>query len=205
MRRKMAVTLSPNHQALADRIGFDPEVLAAVVACHLPELRQVTVERVGQDHVPVEVPAPGFCFDANRVRAESIMRSLRKKFGKRGYLFFLTSCGGPEAPATVAAIQGTEQYDILRFVGTEDVNGNNTTDGIIAVLREWEVRSPFLITGAGRDWVEARFRKNPKDMLAFAREMICLAPDSYGQADYHNEEAFAADMRRARSFHLWWD
>ena len=205
MARKKAVTLSAEHQALADQIGFDPEVLAAVVACNLPELRQVTVERVGPDHFPVQVPAAGFCFDAGRVRAEYIMRSLREKFGKKGYLFFLTSCGAPDPPATVAAIRGTDQYDILRFVGTKDVNGGRTSDDIIAVLREWEARHPFRITGAGPDWVEGRFRKNPEDMLAFARDVIRLAPDSYGQADYDDEEAFAADLRRARSFHLWWD
>jgi hypothetical protein len=205
MARKKVVTLSAEHQVLADRIGFDPEVLEAVVKCNLPELRQVTVERVGPDHHLTDVPAAGFCFDAHRIRAESIMRSLRERFGKKGYLFFLTRSGVPEPPATVAAIRGADQYDILRFVGTQDINGDQTTEDIIAVLQVWEARHPFRIAGAGTDWVEGRFRKNPEDMLAFAKEVIHLAPDSYGQADYADEEAFAADMRQARSFYLWWD
>jgi hypothetical protein len=125
--------------------------------------------------------------------------------GGRGYLFFLSALGVSQPPATVAAIRGTDQYDILRFVGTQDVNGGRTTDEIIRVLREWESRYPFRITGAGPDWVEARFRKNPEDMLAFAQEVIRLAPDSYAQGDYEDEGSFAAAMRRARSFYLWWD
>jgi len=202
---KKVVSLSAEHQALADLIDFEPAVLAAVVDWNLPDLRQVTVERVGPDHRRVDVPAAGFCFDVARMRAEYLMSSLRERFEPKGYLFFLTRCGVSDPPATVAAIRGNDQYEILRFVGTEDVNGDKSTDDIIAVLREWETRHPFRVTGAGHDWVECRFRKNPKDWVAFTKEVIQLAPDSYGQADYENEEAFAADMRRARSFHLWWD
>jgi hypothetical protein len=205
MARKKVATLSAEHQALAERIGFDPEVLAAVTAYNLPDLRQLTVERVGPDHYAMDVPAAGFCFDAHRVRVQLLLQSLREKFEKRGYLFFLAKLGVPTPPATVAVIRGSDQYDILRCIGTEDVNGDRTNEDIIAVLREWEERHPFRINGAGRDWVEGRFRKNPADMLAFAQEVIRLAPDSYGQADYEDLEAFAADMRRARSFYLWWD
>jgi hypothetical protein len=207
MAKKQPVTLTPENQALADTIGFAPEVLAAleIYKEHPLTLRQVTVERVGADHYLHPTPAAGFCFDTNRYRAESLLKTLREKFEKKGYQFFLTACGVPDPPATVAAIKGTDHYEILRFMGTEDVNGDQSTDAIIATLREWEAQHPFRVQGAGRDWVECRFRKNPADMLAFAQQVIALAPDSYGQGDFEDEEDFAAALRRARSFHLWWD
>jgi hypothetical protein len=209
MARKQPVTLTPEHQALADAIGFDPEVLDALAQYkrHPLELRRLTVQRVGPDHHLHPELAPGFCFDTNRGRAEALMQTLREKFEKKGYLFFLTACGVPDPPATVAVIRGTDQYDILRLVGTEDVNGGQSTDDIIAHLRGWEARYPFRITGAGLDWVESRFRKNPPDMLAFAQEVIAFAPDSFSQVPEYDDdlETFAAAMRRARSFHLWWD
>ena len=205
MAEKKEIVLAPEHQTLAERIGFDPAVLAFVIACNLPDLRQLTVEQVGPDHCLVPVEVEGFCFEIERARGESIQRTLRERFTRKGYLFFFTELGVYRPPATLAAIRGTDPYDILRLVGTEDVNGDRTTENIIAVLREWESRYPFQITGAGRDWVECRLRKNPDDMLAFAREVIRLAPDSYSQGDYDDEAGFAAEMRRARSFHLWWD
>ena len=110
MARKKLVTLSAEHQALAERIGFDPKVLAWVADLnHPPELRQLTVERVGPDYHLVEVPAAGFCFDVSRIRAEALLRSLREKFGGHGYLFFLAGLGVSQPPATVAAIRGTDQ------------------------------------------------------------------------------------------------
>lgn len=212
MARKQPIVLPAEYQELNAAIGFDPAVLAAVLAFNDPESkapllpRRLIVERFGtDDHLRAE-PSAGFCFDAERYRAELLMTDLRGKFESKGYLFFLTACGAPEPPATVAVIQGTDPYDILRFMGTEDVNGDKTTDDIIATLRQWEAEHPFRVQGAGRDWVECRFRKNPADMLAFARQVIAFAPDSYGQGgDFEDEADFADAMRRARSFHLWWD
>jgi hypothetical protein len=207
MARKQPIVLSPEHQALADTIGFDPAVLDALAIYkeHPLTLRQLTVERVGPDHHLHPQPAAGFCFDTRRGRAEALLKTLREKFEKKGYLFFLTAAGVPTPPATVAAIKGTDQYDILRFMGTEDVNGDQTTDAIIAILREWEAQDPFRIQGAGLDWVECRFRKNPADWAAFAEKVNHLAPDSFGQGEFEDLDDFITAMRRARSFHLWWD
>jgi hypothetical protein len=204
--RSRPTPLSPEEQALAQRIGFDPAVLQLVRAQGAPELKQLTVQRVNeQTHRLVDVPAEGFTFDAGRHRAELLLRDLRPKLKRTGHLIFLVDIGGPASAARVAVARGTDHYDILRLMGTEDVNGDQTTDDVIAHLKEWEKRYSFFILGANTDWVEGRFTKLPADMAAFTREVIAFAPDSYGQGDWGSEEDFAQAMRRARGFHLWWD
>jgi hypothetical protein len=204
MARKQ-VTLSPKHQALADRIGFDPAVLAAFIDRQWTELRQLTIDRWDAKGRPIDEPVAGLCVNDSRLRIDYLVGDLRTRFEPQGYLFFLSDTGDEETPATLAAIRGEDQYDILRLMRTEDANGNRSNTSVIAALKRWEKQCPFRIVGAGRDWVEGRFRKNPPDMVAFARKVIRLAPDSYGQGPYGDVEDFAEAMRRARSFYLWWD
>src|SRR5262249_47618900 len=138
-------------------------------------------------------------------RAELLVRDLRQPLAHRSYNIFFVELAYQDRPARVAVSRGSDPYDILRLTRTADINGDKTTDDIIAHLKGWEQRYPFNIWGANHDWVLAKFRKMPEDMLAFAREVIAFAPDNYAQGDWDDEGQYARAMRRERGFHLWWD
>ena len=205
MAKSKEVTLSPAEETLAQRINFDPAIFRLVKAYPLPELKQLTVSGVDGDHFPTDVPAPGFTFETSRVRAESLMRALRPKLKKAGYLIFLSELGGEDSKSVVAVIRGSEQYDILRLMRTADINGDQTNEDVIARLKEMEQRYSFYVVGANHDWVECRLKKFPADWATFTQEVISFAPDSYGQGDFEDEEHYTTAMRRAKAFQLWWD
>jgi hypothetical protein len=203
--KKDLTPLTQEEEELACRIGFDEWVLQRIKAHHFFELRQLTVTGVGADHHLIDVPAQGFTCNAFQQRAELIVRKEREPLARKGYRIFLSELEFGDRAASIAVIRGSDQYDILRTMRTEDVNGDKTTDDVIARLKDWEQRYPFNIWGANDDWVLAKFLKVPDDMLAFAHEVIAFAPDEYSQADWESEEEYARFMRRKRGFFLWWD
>jgi hypothetical protein len=196
--------LTPEEEDLALRIGFDESILGRLKARHIFEFRQLTVWGVENTH-PVEEPAAGLVFDAFEERADYLVRHEREPLARRGYQIFLAELASDDRAARVAVIRATDPYDMLRTMRTADRNGDKTTEDVIAHLKQWEQRYPFDLWGANEDWVLARFRKLPEDMLAFAQEVIAFAPDVYGQADWEDEEHFARALRRERGFYLWWD
>jgi Domain of unknown function (DUF4253) len=204
-RRQELPALTPDEQELVRRIGFDAPVLQFLKSHLLSDFQQLTVQGFDAKGFPVDVPVPGLTFATYQRRAELLVRDLRQPLGKRSHLIFFSELADLDRPATVAVIRGSDPYDILRTMRTADINGDKTTDDVIAHLKVWEQRYPFNIWGANHDWVLAKFRKMPDDRLAFAREVIAFAPDNYAQGDWDNEEHYARAMRRERGFHLWWD
>jgi hypothetical protein len=203
--KKDLPALAPEEQELARRIGFDEWVLQRIKSHNLFELRQLTVTGVGPDSHVIDVPAEGFTCSAYQRHAELIIRKERDPLARRGYQIFISKLELGDRAGSIAVIRGSDPYDILRTMRTADINGDKTTDDVIAQLMAWEQRYPFNILGANDDWVLTKFRQSPKDMLAFAREVIAFAPDVYSQGDWESEEDYALTMRRDRGFFLWWD
>jgi hypothetical protein len=202
--KKTLLELTIEERELARRIGFDESILQRMKSHNIPHLNQLTVHHV-ENHFAVEVPASGFTYDTYQRRAELHVRNEREPLSRLGYRIFLSELASSKQLARVAVIRGNDQYDILRMMRTSDVNGDKTNANIIAHLQKWERLHPFNIWGANHDWVLAKFRKIPTDMLAFTQEVIAFAPDVYGQANRKDEEQFARAMRRERGFYLWWD
>ena len=61
-----------------------------------------------------------------------------------------------------------------------------------------------VIVGAGPDWVEARFIRPPKDMLAFAKKIRAFAPDTV-PAEAGPIDKLAKKMAHSNRFFLIWD
>jgi hypothetical protein len=196
--------LTPDEQDLARRIGFD-EAMLRRIKWYGDELRQLSVLGFGADGFAIDEPAPGVTYKTFQRRAELHVRDGREPFAREGYRIFLSELASGDKPAQVAVIRGTDHYDILRVMRTADINGDKATEDVIAHLKQWEQRYPFNIWGANHDWVLAKFRKFPDDLLAFAREVIAFAPDGYSQGDWDSEEQYARTLRRERGFYLWWD
>ncbi len=141
-------------------------------------------------------------FSVRTKNADDLIASFRSGLRVRGYLIFKSHKNYGELPDTVTVVKGYNSYDILKIQRTEALNYNLTTTAIIAWLKARQAQGSFVVTGAGADWLEARFIKPPKNMIAFARQVVSFAPDVRAQGSV---QKLAAEMKRTNGFTLEWD
>ena len=122
----------------------------------------------------------------------------------RGYVIFRSEHNYGTVPDVVTVIKSRSQYDILKVQKTEAPKYRLDTKAIIRWLRREHRRRPFMITGAGATWVEARFVKPPKNVNAFARRVSRFAPDVVNQGS-GSIRKLARTMKETNAFYLWWD
>jgi len=130
--------------------------------------------------------------------------ALSGKLRVRGLLIFRSSRNYGNVPDRVTVVKGNSSYDILKRQKTESINFHLDTKAIIAWLKEQQKQGSFVIVGAGPDWVEARFIKQPQDMLAFAKKIYAFAPDTVS-AEAGTLDKLAKKMTRTNRFFLVWD
>ncbi len=142
-------------------------------------------------------------FSVRSKEAEDFMTAFRAELRARGYLIFRSHKSYGELPDTVTVIKGNNSYDILNIQGTEAPNYQLNTKAIIKWLKTQQQLGTFVVTGAGPDWLEARFVKPPGNMKAFARNVAAFAPDVLAHG--RTVEKLAQKMETTNSFDLEWD
>jgi Domain of unknown function (DUF4253) len=143
-------------------------------------------------------------FSVHTSKAEELIESFRTKLRVKGYLIFKSQRGYGALPDVVTVIKGNNSYDLLKIQGTEAASYHLDTKAIIAWLKARQHEGPFIITGAGLDWLEARFIRPPKNMQAFAEQIAAFAPDVLVR-DTRTVEKLAEQMERTHGFSLSWD
>ncbi len=143
-------------------------------------------------------------FSVRIKQSEELIASWRAGLRVKGFLIFKSHRGYGSLPDIVTVVRGNNSYDLLKLQGTEAPNYQLDTAAIITWLREQQHVASFSITGAGADWVEGRFVKQPVNMLSFARKVLSFAPDvrEYGP---QTADALALRMKKNNSFLLIWD
>jgi hypothetical protein len=143
-------------------------------------------------------------FSVRTKKAEELITSFRAGLRVKGYLIFRSHESYGDLPDIVTVVKGNNSYDILKIQATEAPNYQLDTKAIIAWLRKQQQRGTFVITGAGSDWLEARFIKPPGNMRAFAQQIRAFAPDVLAHGP-RTAEKLAEKMKKTNSFHLEWD
>jgi hypothetical protein len=143
-------------------------------------------------------------FSVRTKNADEIISSLRPSLRAKGYLLFRSHKGYGTLPDIVTVIKGNNTYDILKIQGTEASNYQLDTKEIITWLKEQQKQASFVITGAGTDWLEARFIKPPANMLDFARIVGSFAPDVI-DPEKGTVDKLAERMEKMNGFYLKWD
>lgn len=136
--------------------------------------------------------------------ADRLISDLSPSFRKAGFLIFRSQQNVGSVPDVVTVVRGNSSYDILLIQRTESPRHHIDTKKIIKWLREQQQLGSFVITGAGADWLEARFVKPPRNMNAFARKVAAFAPDVLAE-NKGSIEGLAGAMTRMNGFTLWWD
>ncbi len=143
-------------------------------------------------------------FSVRTKRAEKIINDHSRPLRAGGYLIFRSEQNYGSVPDVLTVIRGNNSYDILKTQRTEAPHYNLDTPAIIKWLKARQKEGSFVITGAGADWVEARFIKSPKKMSAFAKKVYAFAPDVVTQSGI-NVEKLSARMKQMNGFYLVWD
>ncbi|HSQ78176.1 MAG TPA: DUF4253 domain-containing protein [Nitrospirota bacterium] len=143
-------------------------------------------------------------FNVRTKEAEELITSFRAGLRVKGYLIFRSHKSYGDLPDVVTVVKGNNSYDILKIQGTEAPNYRLDTKAIIAWLKNRQKEGTFSVTGAGSDWVEARFIKAPANMRAFAKKVLAFAPDVMAHGP-RTAEKLAEKMKKTNSFYLEWD
>jgi hypothetical protein len=143
-------------------------------------------------------------FSVRTKKADDLIESLRAKLRAQGYLVFKSQKSYGTLPEIATIVKGNNSYDILKIQGTEAVNYHLDTKAIIVWLRARQKEGTFMITGAGPDWLEARFIKQPKNMTAFAKKVAAFAPDVLARGT-RTVDKLAERMKKTNGFTLAWD
>lgn len=143
-------------------------------------------------------------FSVRTKESEQLIASFRAGLRVRGFLIFRSHKSEGDLPHIVTVVKGNNTYDILKIQGTEAPAFHLDTQKIIAWLKRQQQLGTFAITGAGSDWVEARFIKPPKNMRAFAKRVAAFAPDVLLHGP-RTVEKLAAKMKKTNGFQLVWD
>lgn len=143
-------------------------------------------------------------FSVRTGNADAIIASLSPSIRARGYLIFRSAQNFGSVPDVVSVVRGNSSYDILTIQQTEAAHYHLDTKEIIKWLRKQQSEGAFVITGAGADWVEARFVRPPRNMKAFARNVAAFAPDVLREGPA-TVDRLAALMEETNGFRLVWD
>ena len=198
--RVQEVELTDGERALAATVGM-PEALLLDIKKTGRHLRQI--ETRDADGNPAK--GAGVTIDVSHEEALAVVRRLRNSVPPGHYAFVSErhfGLGGD--PDQVSVMKAADPYEILRAMGTNGWNYDLSPEMVIARLKEWDSRFGLEFRGIAFDWVEAEFKKQPRDMLAFAKEVYEFCPDVVDQGA-ETVGALAQEMKSSNVLYLWWD
>jgi hypothetical protein len=146
----------------------------------------------------------GILFEVGEKKIPDALSILKYWLKEKGYLIFLAERNWGGSMDKLGVIKSLDQFDILRFRGTNGCNYSIDNEGLIQTLQRWNEKYPLEIIGADVDWVESIFFKQPENMLAFAEEVYKFCPDIVEQGT-KTVEALAEEMKKLNTLYLWWD
>jgi hypothetical protein len=195
---------SPGKAPLSDEdairdAGLDKEVIAII----RKETSEPFERLMGSDEEFNESKAQGVVVKAGSEGAEKMALKLRPELMKKGYISYITDVMGDDS-SKMTIMKGTDPYDILVLKKTNGINYEHSNADVIAKLKEWEKRCPFVILGASMDWVQLELAEVPPDCDDFAKEVYRFCPDIVDQGTGSVEE-LSKEIKKSRRLFLWWD
>jgi hypothetical protein len=136
----------------------------------------------------------------------SFLAQVRPLFLAHGFYVFRAeqSFGIAGEPDRIAILPTADQLEVVRTMGTSAPNYDIANHDIVAWLRALHTEHPFTITGAGTDWIAARFAAPPRDAMMLARRINSFCPDVVEQGA-GSVSALAEEIEKTRQLYCWWD
>lgn len=186
---------------LLREINFNAQLISEIKALtnsdikQLPEIEKETAE-------VLDTYFGGIYSEAVEVKCIDIVKRLKPKFRKKGYLIFVSE--SEDFKKNVAVIKGTDELDILRYRVTNGINYGLKNDDLIKKVTEWKSRYGLVVIGCSLDWFQLEFDRLPEDLDKFANEVYEFCPDSVDQG-VGSVDALRKAIKETRGVWLWWD
>jgi Zn-dependent protease len=200
MAPDVRIVLTPGEEKLAAEAGIDAGILLRLKRLAGGEIKRLE----GRDEQERPLPAAGATLAIPSAVSDVLVLRLREELLGQGYLLFVDEKAYGNGPDRVGLLKGSDPFEILRLKRTDGANHGHANKDVIARLQEWQGRTPFVIVGAGRDWVDIEFRETPADLPAFAAEVGRFCPDAIEQGVGSVAELEKTIGATKRLF-LWWD
>lgn len=148
-------------------------------------------------------------FPISQTRANQAIATLRSSLNPKGCQVYFSQLGKQEYLLNLLKVD--DEFDILRFHGTEAPNYNLLTEDIIERLSEWKKLYGLYIAGANRHWVMFQLENLPEDLDKYVEELVKFCPDYLHQDNYseRGEDWSKFMIRSTINYHrivrLWWD
>jgi hypothetical protein len=184
---------------LARQTGLDETVVEAASAVGT-NLRRL----MGTNARGLEQPARGVTVEVPHRRAASLAEELRRQLDA-GHVVFVSQRrhGIDQQPDEVSVVRSNDPLEPLRIMNTSGPNYHLSARRVMAKLRAWDRRYGLQLIGAGHDWVEARLKKLPADLRAFAVEVYEFCPDAVSEVQ--SVDRLMAELQLTRTLYLRWD
>jgi len=173
---------------------------------------QVVEEATGTKATPLallEGPIPGVMqFEVDD--GLSIVERDRMRLLDYGAYLFLAEHGFKRKKDTLGLAKTTDKFKVVQLVGTDAINYDHDNAEVISWLRQLDRDEPFVLTGAGFDYIEGYFKKDVRDPRALARRINTFCPDFVDQGLALTEKGTPEDIivrhfTASRTFFFWWD
>lgn len=194
------VTLSAEERSLAERTSLDEAAILVIKS-----FGRGNVERLrGYDDLGDAAELDGVTIGVPEDRTEAVIERLSLELGPRGYRAYVHERNYGFEPDRIAVLTDPDPWTYVAMMGTNGINHDVMHEDVVRKLRDWDRRYGIEIVGASFDWVEVRFRRLPRDLEAFAREVYEFCPDSVEQG-VGSLGALEREIEGRRGVFLWWD
>jgi ankyrin repeat protein len=178
-----------------------PDFTAAAAS---PAFRRVLAEvekLTGVKGAPMDHVAGGVVLDAAMAKTEALLRDHQSRLLKKGAYVFRVHSAADSKRDPLGVLPTADPLDVIAAMRTDGSNYEKSNGDIVAAMREIGKTNPFVLTGAGWNFLRGRFLKPPSSSTRLARQLVELCPDlSNGST-----AAVAVALRESREFFLWWD
>ena len=104
----------------------------------------------------------------------------------------------------IVVAQVSNQFELIKFVGTEPVNYGLSNDDVIKWFRKKQTEFDFDITIADLSRIEAKLKSNPKSFEKLGTEIYEFCPDVIDQGHSDINE-LVEYLKSSKHMWFWWD
>lgn len=191
--------------SLAEELTVPPDFAARAQSPQFQEGLKALSSASGLQFAPSTELAGAYMATAPYEKAEANLVQWHQAAGKSGVFLIRNGMnfGIGGSPDTLLALPCTDKFEVLQIIGTDGINFDLDNAKVIAWLRELDRENPFVLTGAGLDYLEGYFVSAPRDTQALARKMYEFCPDIVDQG-VGDVGALAGELATGKLY-FWWD
>ena len=146
----------------------------------------------------------GYSFAVSRADAEKLLADHHQRLLAKGAYFFRHHRDYQDAQDKLGLLPTSDWADLIRTFQTNGANYELMPEDIVRWLKKLSAQQPFIITGAGWDWLEGRFTSPVQSSRTVAHQLYEFCPDIVDQG-VGSVKNLARSLEKDGYFFFWWD